>query len=521
MQHVLSPDEMRRADERAIAGGVSAEILMDRAGRAVARAAIALAGGRYGKRALVLCGKGNNGGDGFVAARELARAGMAVTCLTTSTDEPSGAARHHLELMVRAGVKPRPFQPGSIATRHVDVIVDAIFGTGFHGRLQGSAAAAIDAVNASGVPVVAVDIPSGVDGGTGEIQGVAIRASLTVTFAARKIGTVLMPGRAYTGEVIVADIGIEPDIDRPDDPSDGGLPHPYVELVEPADVAAQRWAREAGAHKLTSGAVAILAGSDDIIGAALLTARGALRAGSGYVILGSTRAVMDAAAVATPEVVCHVVTDGATLGGDALDAFKPALERAAVVAVGSGLGRGRTQAELVRRVLDEIDVPVVLDADALNALDGDLGPVARRSAPTVLTPHAGELARLLSLSRDQVEGDRLGSAVRACHTAGKAVVVAKGHPTLIAGDGGRQVWIVDSGGSELATAGTGDVLTGVVAARLTAVPDPVAAAIGAVYLHGLAGRLEAATRGDLGLAALDVAETMPHAIAEIEAGLLR
>ncbi|HWC13639.1 MAG TPA: NAD(P)H-hydrate dehydratase, partial [Actinomycetota bacterium] len=295
-------------------------------------------------------------------------------------------------------------------------------------------------------------------------------------------------------------------------------PDACVEVVERADVALQPWTRGPGSHKLTPGAVALLAGSDDIMGAALLTGRGALRAGGGYVILGSTRPVVDAAAVATPELVCHVLTDDSALGPDALDAFKPAVERASVLAIGSGLHRDAPQAALVRRVLDEIDMPVVLDADALNALDGDLGPVARRMQPTILTPHAGELARLLSIPRAEVEADRLGAATRIGRAAGNAVVVCKGEPTLVVGSRGASVLVVDSGGPELATAGTGDVLTGVVAARLTAVPDATAAAVGAAYVHGLAGRIAASSRASLGVVAWDVAEALPSAMQDLATG---
>lgn len=515
MRRVLTPDQMRRADESAIQGGIPAEVLMDRAGRAVARAAVRVAGGRYGKRALVVCGKGNNGGDGFVAARLLARSGFAVTCMTTfPAAEATGAAGHHLDLMRWAGVQPRAFDATAVTTverRRSDVVIDAIFGTGFRGVAEGTDVEAIALINGSGAPVVAVDIPSGVDGATGAVVGQAVRAAVTVSLAAAKVGTVLLPGRAHAGDIEIADIGVDPDLSDME-------PGAYIGLVDHDDVTVQPWRRPPGTHKLSSGAVAILAGSDDIVGAALLTARGAVRAGAGYVILGSTGPVVDAAAVAAPEIVSHVLTRDDTLGPDALDAFKPALERAGVVAIGPGLHRDPPQAELVRRVLAEIDVPVVVDADALNALDGDLSAVAARTAATILTPHAGELARLLTISASDVEVDRVRAAVRASRAAGYAVVVCKGEPTLVAGDSGAQVLVVDSGGAELATAGTGDVLTGVMAARLAIVPDAMAAAVGAAYVHGRAGRLAAAAQGSLGIAAGDVAESLPAAMSELAAG---
>lgn len=527
MHRLLTADEMRRADARAIEAGTPSEVLMDRAGRAVARAVVRLAGGRYGNRVLVVCGKGSNGGDGFVAARELARAGLAVTCVTTfdanetndanDADGTVGAARHHLEAMRRAGLADRRFEPDALRARDFDVVVDAIFGTGFRGEPEGVAAQAIGWINDRDIPVVAADIPSGVDASNGAAAH-AVQATTTVSFGAIKTGTILMPGRKHAGRIEVVDIGIdvapvEAAGAGADDTADA-----YVELVDAGDVAMQPWVRQPGTHKLTSGAVAILAGSDDIIGAALLTARGALRAGGGYVILGSTRAVVDAAAVATPELVCHGLASGGALVADSLDAFKPALDRASVLAIGSGLHRDPPQAELVRRVLAELEMPVVLDADALNALDGDLDAVARRTGTTILTPHAGELARLLSIPTSDVDGDRLGAATAAARAAGNAVVICKGEPTLVAGNRGAHVLVVDAGGPELATAGTGDVLTGVVAARLTVVRDAMAAAVGAAYVHGRAGRLAAGARASLGVAAWDVAESLPAAMHELCAG---
>jgi ADP-dependent NAD(P)H-hydrate dehydratase / NAD(P)H-hydrate epimerase len=453
---------MRRADEAAISSGLAAPVLMERAGRALARSAIEMAGGRYGRRVLVLCGKGNNGGDGLVAARVLRAEGLSVTCVRLFEDEV-----------------PPPADG-------FDVVVDAIFGTGFKGAPEGAIAAATEGLG--GHPrVVAADIPSGVDGATGAIAGAAVTAAVTVAMGAEKLGTALSPGAARAGRVEVADIGIP-------------IPEVSTHLVEAGDVRRALPSRPPDAHKRTGGAVVVLAGSEDTRGAPLLTCRGAGRMGSGYVTLASTRSVVAAATVAAPELLTKTVTYDDVLGAESLDALAPVLEKAGCVAAGPGAGTGDRQSALVARLLAEVDLPVVLDADALNVLAGDTGALVARRAPAILTPHPAELARLLGIETDAVTKDRLAAARTAADRFG-CVVVAKGHRTIVT-DGGRTV-VVPAGGPELATAGTGDVLTGATAALVAAGVDPFDAAWCAAYVHGVAG--EVAGTGAL---AWDVAEAL-------------
>jgi hydroxyethylthiazole kinase-like uncharacterized protein yjeF len=451
---------MRRADAAAIASGTPGEVLMERAGLALARSAIRLAGGRYGKRALVLCGKGNNGGDGLVAARALEREGLKVRVVRVFEE----------------GHAPPP--------AGYDVVVDAIFGTGFRGAPEGGVANVIESLRGH-QRVVAADIPSGVDGTTGAVAGPAVRAAATVAMGAEKLGSALSPGASYAGTVEVADIGI-------------AIPAAAVHLVEDSDVRDALPGRVPHAHKRSGGAVAILAGSEATKGAALLCARGAGRMGSGYVTLGSTRSVVAAAPVSLPEILTRTVTDGDVLGPEALDSFGDVLERAGSLAIGPGLGTGDAQRTLVTRLLREIDVPVVLDADALNVLDRDAA--AGRSAPAIVTPHPAELGRLLEVPVEEVVADRLAAA-RAAAERFRCVVVAKGHRTVVA-EPGRAV-VVPAGGPELATAGTGDVLTGAVAALLAAGVEPFAAGWCAAYVHGVAGGL-----APPGALAWDVAEAL-------------
>jgi ADP-dependent NAD(P)H-hydrate dehydratase / NAD(P)H-hydrate epimerase len=496
---LLAPEEMGRADAATIAAGTGAEVLMERAGAAVAGAALRAAGGRYGRRAVVVCGKGNNVGDGFVAARLLRSEGVAVTCLSTAdTDGARGAAAHHLDLLRSQRVAVRAFSDEPLAT--ADVIVDAIFGTGFRGRAEGVPAEAIEAINRTPAPVVAVDIPSGVDGATGAVAGPAVRAAVTVAFAAEKYGTAVGNGSVLAGAVEVVDIGI-------------AVGDAVVAVSEAADVARVLPRRAPDAHKRSGGAVALLAGSAGMTGAALLAARGAVRMGAGYASLGTTAATEAAKAAVLPEVLSAVVSDGEALGPEALERFAGVLDAAGALGIGPGLGRGDGPRDLVMRALEEVELPVVADADALNVLAGNTQALARRSGATVITPHPGEIARLLETGIGEVQADRLGVA-RAAARSFDCVVLLKGRRTVVAEPGGRAV-VNPTGSPHLATAGTGDVLTGAVATLLAAGVPAFEAAWAAAYVHGVAGRL-AAERVGAGVLAWDVAEALSEARAALE-----
>jgi len=503
MRPLLTPEEMGRADRATIEAGSPGEVLMERAGGAVLRAAIEVAGGRYGRRIIVVCGRGNNGGDGFVVARRARQEGMTARCLFVG--DPSkvkGASAHHMQLMEAAGVGVEPFDHAALGG--ADVVVDAIFGTGFRGVAEGQFAEAIAAINSSGAPVVAVDIPSGIDGATGRAAGPAVQASVTVTMAAEKIGTAIGAGAVHSGTVEVAEIGIPV----------GGA---GVWMIEAADVAQRLPARHPDAHKRSLGAVALLGGSAGMSGAMVLAASAAVRAGAGYVTAGVTPAVDAVLSVALPEVLTHAVTDGDVLGPECLDAFGPVVDRAGVLAVGPGLGRGEAQAGLVGRVLDEVTLPVVIDADGLNVLAGETDALQKRDAPCVLTPHPAELARLLEVTTAEIQDDRPGSVRRAAERFG-CIVLLKGFRTLVAEPEGMVV-VNPTGGPELATAGTGDVLTGAIATLLAAGIDAFESAWMGAYLHGLAGSV-AAERGVRGVSAGDVAQALPEAAARLTRSFL-
>ncbi len=425
MLPVLTPAEMAARDREVIASGVPEAVLVERAGTAVARAARDRLGGTYGRRVVIVAGKGNNGADGLVAARHLAGWGVRVDVfeLAAGVDGPA---------FVRS-------------LRRADLLVDAMYGTGFRGVLEGDAASVAGAAAESGVEVLSVDIPSGVDGLTGGVAGPAIRAHTTVAFAALKPGLVFTPGAQQAGTVHVADIGIDPG------PAELGV-------VEDADIG--RWLppRPATAHKWSVGGVLVVGGSAGMTGAAALSARAALRAGAGIVVCGLAAA--GAGPVAGDEVITRplAATGDGYLADDAVAQVLETVDRFRVVVLGPGLGAAA--AATARRLVAEIPVPLVLDADGLNALGRELAPLsARPPGTTVLTPHAGEYQRLAGAP---VGDDRVASA-RTLAAATGAVVLLKGPQTVVADPSGRAAVTVN-GGPWLATAGTGDVLAGIIGA---------------------------------------------------------
>ena len=446
----------------------------------------------------VVCGKGNNGGDGFVVARLLAGLGREVhTLILAEPREYRGDAAANLARLAHNA--PEPFT--TEALDGAAVIVDALLGTGFDGKPREPYATAIRAINAarSHAFVVACDVPSGVDASSGEIAGEAVHADATVTFHAAKPGLWIAPGKACAGLVEVIDIGIPPS-DEPIAPAAGVITEAVLGAVP---------RRGTDATKFTAGAVLVCGGSQGLTGAPLLAALGAMRAGAGYVTVAAAASLtsilhhkpLEVMSVELPEV------DG-ELGEDAITL---ALERAArvqSVILGPGLGREPAAAEFARRLARQAATPLVLDADGLNAHAGAaLAGLRRRTAPTVLTPHAGELARMLQLDSESVSARRLHHAREAAAQSG-AIVVLKGDDTLVVDPDGR-VAVSPGGAPALATAGTGDVLSGVLGAHLAKGLDPFTAACAAVQVHLMAGRRAAAETGPEGVIATDVIAQLP------------
>ncbi len=506
-------EAMRAVDRWAIEErGIDGLELMERAGGGVAQAVERLA---PDGPVTVLCGKGNNGGDGLVVARLLRYAGRPVTVVCVAPPaELRGDARTNLERLpgeppVRLDGGPWSGDPGEpaagpavLAAGPNAVLVDALLGTGFQGAPHGEVAVAITAINCAGARVVAVDVPSGVDASTGVVAGEAVRAALTVTFHAAKPGLWIAPGKTHAGVVETLDIGIP-----------RGAPLAASVGLIGAGVLSVLPRRGASSTKFSSGQVLVVGGSRGLSGAPALAARASMRAGAGYVTVcvpASLQPVL--AAGGTPEMMTRGLSEDehGSLTPAAAETVLATSARGGALALGPGLGRAEGAFALARAIAREANVPLVLDADGLNAHADALEELAARGAPTVLTPHAGELARLLGCDSAEIERERL-RRVREAADSAQAVVVLKGDDTLIAEPGGR-VAVNGAGTSALATAGTGDVLTGVIAALLAQGLDPFTGAAAGVWLHARAGREAARRLGVVeGVIASDVIDALPAA----------
>ncbi|HEX7278552.1 MAG TPA: NAD(P)H-hydrate dehydratase [Solirubrobacterales bacterium] len=486
---------MREVDRWAIEGRrVPSLELMEAAGRAVAEVVAGLAPQGPVR---VVCGKGNNAGDGFVAARLLREMGFEVGVLMLWPEEElRGDARANYE---RCGGELLEGDPAERLASS-GAIVDAIFGTGFEGAPRDPVAEAIRAINDCAAPVVACDIASGVDASSGEVAGEAVRADVTVSFHAAKIGHRIAPGKWRTGELRVAPIGIP--TGAPGEPVAGEI-GPAVLGLTPR--------RGAQSTKFSSGQVAVAGGSRGLTGAVRMTSLAAIRAGAGYATVAVPADLEVVYELAQPEVMSVGCPGG---DGCLVPASEKAVlrtfEGAAAGVVGPGLGRDPGSFELARAILGKIEAPLVLDADGLNAFAGRLGELASRQAPTILTPHAGELGRLLERESAEVDAHRLACAREAAEMAG-AIVVLKGDDTIVT-DGSRTAVNVVSAPA-LATAGSGDVLSGVMAAMLARGLEPFAAACAAVLGHARAGQDAAARVGAAeSVIATDVIESVPLGI---------
>lgn len=494
---VVTAAEMAAVDRRTIQElGLPGSVLMETAGRAVAHACV-----RHwpaARRVAILCGPGNNGGDGFVAGRTLQRLGRHVQLVLVgaSPDTLKGDAALHARVFARSG--------GSVlgaleALGPAELVVDALFGTGLRRPLEGPPAQAVAWMAQSGLPVVAADIPSGICSDTGRVMGVAVRASRTVTMGLPKIGLLLQPGASHAGAVEVAEIGF-PASELGSDSFPG-------EVLDAALGRALLPPRPPTAHKGSCGTVLLVAGSRQYRGAALLAAEGALRSGAGLVMVAGPPEVRDTVAATLREALAlPLPSPQGHLEPADLAVLLPVPERVRALCVGPGLAGDSSTHEAVRQLLAKTDLPVVVDADALRAV-ADRGPL-RPGA--ILTPHPGELSALAGVSVEELESDRVGWARRCAERYG-AVLVMKGAPTVVAEPGGR-FWINTSGGPVLAQGGTGDVLAGAAAGFLAQGLEPARAACAAVHLHGLAGDLCARELGPRGVLAGEVARALPRAL---------
>jgi ADP-dependent NAD(P)H-hydrate dehydratase / NAD(P)H-hydrate epimerase len=512
---VLNTDQMREADRRTIQDiGLPSIVLMENAGRQTVAAMEAAFDTLGTSRVAVLCGRGSNGGDGFVVARTLVQRGIeALVFLLGSVAEVQGDARINLEVLGHIGLTiveittAQEWELHFSAVSECDIVVDAIVGTGLRGRLTGLFETVVADLNELGVPIVAIDLPTGLSADTAELAGEAIDATMTVTLAAPKIPLVFPPADAHAGDLVIADIGIPiPLFDE--------LEGPYLELLTRERMRGILPVRAAESHKGDFGRVVIVAGSLGKTGAAHLSALGALRSGAGLVTVATPRSCLPILASMGAEYMT-VPLDETPSGAVDYAALDRVLDLTCdVIAMGPGLGQEPSTFAFVQGLLERAGVPLVVDADAINAFAGEPERlVGRDGVDVVITPHPGEMARLINGTTEAVQHDRLGHA-REFASSHRVHVVLKGHRTIVAGPEGRS-FVNLTGNAGMAPGGTGDLLTGMIAAWIAQLLDAEAACKLAVYLHGAAGDLAEADEGQIALMATDIAARLGDAMLEL------
>jgi ADP-dependent NAD(P)H-hydrate dehydratase / NAD(P)H-hydrate epimerase len=515
---IVTAAQMKELDRRTIAEAkVLGATLMERAGSGVVEAMGRAAGPLAGKTVTILCGKGNNGGDGFVVARLLRkqRAAVRVLLLAGPGDLSGDAKTMYRRFLSAAGAKSVSAAPSADTIRtslaQSDLIVDALLGTGLSASVSAPYRTAIEAINEASVPVVAVDLPSGIHADTGAVMGAAVRADMTVTFGLPKLGLYTGAGLDHAGRIEVVDIGI---------------PRAFVESITSRSALLTQETvrrlipdRRVSSHKGTYGHAGIIAGSVGKTGAAAMAARAALRVGAGLVTVATPAGVNDTLEAKLLEAMTAPMpeTKARTLARAGLEEVLSFINARTAVAIGPGLTTHPETVELIHALLPRLEKPSVLDADALNALAGRTSLLDACKIPPILTPHPGEMARLAEgTSTRSINDDRIGTAVTFAR-ARNVMLVLKGARTVVAHPDGRAA-ICPTGNPGMATAGTGDVLTGMIVGLLAQGLSPWDAACAGTYLHGLAGDLAATERGLAGLIAGDVIERIPDALAETAHG---
>ena len=511
---IVTAEQMQKIDSDAInLHGIAGFSLMEMAGNACADAINYKFGKLGAKSALILAGKGNNGGDGYVIARKLQSAGWSVAVIVVANrSDISGDAAVNLDRLP-AEVIVAFCNDVDTLRGHLSelcaytVLIDALLGTGLKNEVTGVYLKAIQAVNSSGLPVVAVDIPSGIDGSTGHILGDAVKADLTITFAAAKLGHVLYPGAALVGALQVVDIGI---------PDEVILQADGLEFIDAEAANILLRPRSPIAHKGSFGHALILAGSTGHTGAAVLAGAAAVRSGAGLVTIAVPSSLNPILEIKTTEAMTLPLDDfgHGYLGTEALPKIIAGLVGKDAIALGPGLSREPETSTLVQRLVSSVSHPMVIDADGLNAISENMSVLEQReSSVIILTPHPGEMSRLTGLSVNEVEADRIGIARRFA-TLHKVFLVLKGARTVIASPEGK-VAINGSGNPGMASGGMGDVLTGLVTSLLCQGYPPFDACCLGVFIHGLSADLVAAEKGGIGITATDVSENLPQAFKKL------
>jgi NAD(P)H-hydrate epimerase len=512
---LVTATEMQAMDRHTIEDfGIPGLVLMENAGRGATRFLLEQFPDIENNKVAVIAGRGNNGGDGFVMARYLKQKGIPVQVyLLAETDRVQGDALANLNLLKPLGVPVAEIPDGASFSKFnsemqgVDLWIDAILGTGLTSDVKGYFRTVIEYINGLNKPVFAVDLPSGLNSDTGQPCGTCICAAATATFAYAKTGHMVYPGADYTGKLKIVDIGIPPHI--------AAAVGPEHFLITAQLIRTYLNPRPAEAHKGSTGRLLVVAGSTGKTGAAAMTSMAALRTGAGLVTLGVAESLnptlegrmLEAMTVALPE------SGSGILGESAFSAIQKELPGKQCLALGPGLGQAAETKRLIRKIIRHSEIPIVVDADGLNNLAGDVQDLAKAKAPIILTPHPGEMARLLGTKAGKVQQDRIHCA-REFSTQHNVHVVLKGAATIIAHPDGR-VYINATGNPGMASGGMGDVLTGVIAGLIVQGAAPEAACHAGVYLHGAAADSLVENMGPYGYLAGDVMQAIPREIKKI------
>ncbi len=513
---VVKADEMREIDRRAIEEfGIAGIVLMENAGIRTVEVIEEILDGVEGKTIVVVAGKGNNGGDGLVIARHLINGGAQVYTFVMGPKEdltPDSLTNYQILSKMTTNISSlyldEDLDKLMLALLSADIVVDSIYGIGFKGKLGDFESKVITMINWAKAPVVAVDIPSGVEADTGKVHGLAVKSLYTVTFGLPKIGLLIEPGRNYVGTLSVADISIPKHL-----LIDNKL---KLNIITSNMITPWLKPRTAESHKGTYGHVLVVGGSIGMTGAVVMSANAALRTGAGLVTAAIPESLLPVVQTNLIEVMTSPLaeTGQATIALEAKPALENLLGIVSVCAVGPGMARYPEALALVDYIIECSGVPIVIDADGLNALEKNISILENRQVPIVLTPHPGEMAKLTGKTIEQVQADRLNIALEFAQKWGVTVVL-KGNNTVIASAAG-EAFININGNPGMATAGSGDVLCGIIAALIAQGLNPVEAAVAGVYIHGAAGDKVAAIKGEHGMIAGDLISLLPDILQEFE-----
>jgi ADP-dependent NAD(P)H-hydrate dehydratase / NAD(P)H-hydrate epimerase len=512
---LATPAQMKQIDALAINKiGIPGIVLMENAALKVVEEVIGIFGDISSKTIAVFAGKGNNGGDAFAVARHLFNKGANVKVyIMSQQSDIKGDAKINLDILAKIGVQTSLLidnwtinEVGGFLLSS-DIIIDGIFGTGLKGKIQSRVKEVIDLINSLKKYTISIDIPSGLDGETGEILGSCIKADKTVTFVLPKKGLTIYPGCDYTGELVIADIGIPQVITNSVDIKLNLIDNNLIKDFIPK--------RYSISNKGDYGKVFILSGSPGMTGAGCLTARAALRTGAGLIYIGVPAILSSVYDASLTEAVTIPLPDGGSgyLVPGSLGQIMERVNRSTVAAIGPGLSVNENIVQIVHDIIENSNIPLVIDADALNAVSKDISVLARSKAEIILTPHPGEMSRLTGISIEEIQKRRLQIA-HDFAAEWKVIVVLKGSRTVIADPLGN-VFINPTGNSGMATGGTGDVLTGIIAGLTGQGAKAIQAAVAGVYLHGLAGDAAAKIKGEYGMIASDLVEEIPFSIKNV------